>query len=1283
MKKLLTFLTLLTLSIGVSWAATATFSFSTIYSNVSESQSVDGVSISPSSGSNITVTFTKETSQNEPQYFKSGNAIRFYKSNKLTVEASSGYEINSITFTYTGGNYTLHSSDIVLSSGDYSLTSTTGTWSGIDASSATLTNNDRAARITTMVVQYSSSSSSNVEEPTISLSPASGPYYEGDNVTVNMSCATQGATISYKFNDGNWTTYNNSNPPTISATTTIQAKATKNGVESTVNTQTVTFNAPIANIAAFKELSNNEEFKFAGDVVVTYVNSTNTKYVWVKDASGSAVFYNTLNDLEPKQGDIIKGGWKGKKSIYSGLHEITSVTGADIQGTDDVTPAELSISQITTDNQSTYGYVRNVVITSKSGKDFYFTADGETTIHGYNTYEGDPSITIPNADNSTRYDILGIVNVHSEVQFTPIAFEEVQVAPGADYYLVGDMNNWGNPLDVNYKFNKQLDGSYILNFDNMPNNIRFKIAKVENETPVLYGGTGINGQDYGIHSGHHNEIHLNGNDAFFLAAGKSTIFTLDADAMTFDVERPQLFIRGSFDGWSDNGVEMEPTETGWTYTRELAGGAGFGFVDGWGNWHGKEWLIKEEHLGTDIPIETSSNYTVEDAGEYTINVNKLINTLVVTKKAESTGDNFTLVESANELAANGEYILVAHDSDLGYYALSTDDAYTGSGSATTSNARRAVADVTVTGKTAVAGPSVARLALQGSEGAWKFNTSVGYLYLSSYSNNLLVGSPSTASNAETTITIGNDSKATIVFNDYPTKSANDNTTRLIQFYRNNVSGTYYPRFSTYASTQAHIVYLYKKAASHNRSDVPVISPESQTVEGGMINVTITAAQGAAIYYTTDGSFPDKDNQDQLYEGPFELNSTGGRKVVTAIAVESGKDASYPVSVTYLFTSPEAPTFDPVSGTVRTEPFSVTISSKSEYGEDAKIYYLLDPATPPTAAILYNEDNLYEGPVNISGVDTHTIYALVYLNGIKSDVAVATYSIADSKTLAQIITLGENADGKLYKISNEDGLLGVYKNGTSVWFKDEDQAVDYQNPTAAEYQYYTVVEKDLGYNISEKDFAQNNWIEVVFPSEVNYTNAHVSNLTGTYSCENGNPKLVVSAPVESDDVNQHQPSELIYELNPYMAANFVGSQKGYFFSEPKAQEYAQILWAVYKGNNEFEMPTGDDNYYGFEGSFTINLGLNKTSNPNLVPNSTYNFKAIIRKSASKAGPYEVYPTDLEGVSTAINGVEINGDVKSVKYVNVAGIVSDVPFQGVNIVVTEYTDGSRTTTKMLKK
>lgn len=53
-----------------------------------------------------------------------------------------------------------------------------------------------------------------------------------------------------------------------------------------------------------------------------------------------------------------------------------------------------------------------------------------------------------------------------------------------------------------------------------------------------------------------------------------------------------------------------------------------------------------------------------------------------------------------------------------------------------------------------------------------------------------------------------------------------------------------------------------------------------------------------------------------------------------------------------------------------------------------------------------------------------------------------------------------------------------------------------------------------------------------------------------------------------------------------------------------------------------------------------------------------------------------------IPTGINGVEAYRNVESVKYYNAAGVERDKPFQGVNIVVTRYSDGSTTTTKILK-
>ncbi len=69
------------------------------------------------------------------------------------------------------------------------------------------------------------------------------------------------------------------------------------------------------------------------------------------------------------------------------------------------------------------------------------------------------------------------------------------------------------------------------------------------------------------------------------------------------------------------------------------------------------------------------------------------------------------------------------------------------------------------------------------------------------------------------------------------------------------------------------------------------------------------------------------------------------------------------------------------------------------------------------------------------------------------------------------------------------------------------------------------------------------------------------------------------------------------------------------------------------------------------------------------------------------PYYIMETIVEDeltnqIPTGINGVEFINNVASVKYYNAAGVESDKPFQGVNIVVTRYNDGSTTTTKILK-
>ena len=52
------------------------------------------------------------------------------------------------------------------------------------------------------------------------------------------------------------------------------------------------------------------------------------------------------------------------------------------------------------------------------------------------------------------------------------------------------------------------------------------------------------------------------------------------------------------------------------------------------------------------------------------------------------------------------------------------------------------------------------------------------------------------------------------------------------------------------------------------------------------------------------------------------------------------------------------------------------------------------------------------------------------------------------------------------------------------------------------------------------------------------------------------------------------------------------------------------------------------------------------------------------------------------TTAINTVQASKEAVSHTYYNIAGIASDKPFKGINIVVTHYSDGTHTATKVIR-
>ena len=72
----------------------------------------------------------------------------------------------------------------------------------------------------------------------------------------------------------------------------------------------------------------------------------------------------------------------------------------------------------------------------------------------------------------------------------------------------------------------------------------------------------------------------------------------------------------------------------------------------------------------------------------------------------------------------------------------------------------------------------------------------------------------------------------------------------------------------------------------------------------------------------------------------------------------------------------------------------------------------------------------------------------------------------------------------------------------------------------------------------------------------------------------------------------------------------------------------------------------------------------------------------RDNGDAAGYGSESPGSSPEPATSVSEVRHYGEVVGTTYINVQGIKSDQPFEGVNIVVTRYSDGSTKITKIVR-
>lgn len=374
-----------------------------------------------------------------------------------------------------------------------------------------------------------------------------------------------------------------------------------------------------------------------------------------------------------------------------------------------------------------------------------------------------------------------------------------------------------------------------------------------------------------------------------------------------------------------------------------------------------------------------------------------------------------------------------------------------------------------------------------------------------------------------------------------------------------------------------------------------------------------------------------------------------------------------------------------------------------YYDEAKGSWAYKVKATETAYLnVYNTNNTFR--TYYQAGTTSPVYFAQKVSGAGYADFTTIVKAAEVTTLAKLAVNG--AEGAAYQVNDEMVVAKKFQknNKNYIVVKDAAQAVrNFSTPAAG----------DKFFNINgnkQEEYAQNNWMLVSLPVElynqVNETST-VTSITGTLT-----EKFNVA--MEATNVVAGEATD--FAPNTYCALNFMGISSvtgnnpaytsSYYFATPKANEYAKVVWAVYNATDgAFYLPThqGVANAQEFKAAFKVDYSLNSVATPELVNGDMYSFEALVKevavattdtKSAPRKTAYDstvapstkfvVYPLDLDAskVATGVNDVNSAKEVKGVSYFNMMGVESAQPFDGVNIMVTTYTDGTQSAAKVLR-
>lgn len=1238
MKKLLTFLTLLTLSIGVTWAETVTDALDRAFTGVTDGA---GYSLWSGKTSNSNAVYAGQSAGGNNSI-----QLRSSNSNSGIVTTTSGGKVKSISITWNDGTASGRTLEVYGKNSAYSAatdlynTSNQGTLLGSftydgknvapdpltisgDYTYIGLRSKSGALYLTRITITWETSGGSTVETvATPTFSPEEGTYTEAQNVEIN--CTTSGATIYYTTDGNDPTTsssvYSSAIP--VSSTTTIKAIAVKDGMNnSQVASATYTIETPPAPGENEYELVTDASQLSVGDKIIIANTAT----------TGSGYAISTTQN--------------------SNNRAATSVT--------------ISNNKITPDNSV------QIITLEKDGDNWLFnvgngylyaasSSSNHLKTEATPDANGNAEATISISNNTATIEFQG-TNTHNLLKYnsgstifscyasgqSPVyIYKKVEAAPQAsEVYIIGQVN--GNDWDAS----EGLKMTYSSNNDNY-------IADIY--------CTGVN----------------NGDDEGYS-------FFLFAKSLPYD----------------------------WNNTSNLYGSGADGSY--WGIGGNNESAFDEE-----IPLyEGSKNSYRLAAGLYTITVD-----LSGAEGLNNTDKSVKVTKRDVTMAINGsqyfedtrDVTMTSNLTDIGgkiYYTTdgsnpsdpnSTRQEYTGAITISETTTFKAVAFIgnlysSIVDKTFTKTPKTPVISPESCTFSEPLTVTITCETAGATIRYTLDGTNPTSTSTEYTAPLTISETTTVKARAF-----------VGETYSNGIATAEYVYTEPYVPGEGDFVLVTSKDDLKAGREYIIITKNHEwamsavdgdakkatasqdfTISQDFSTVTLTENSTVNVMKLVDGV----ENPDNKY---WNLTQANGLNIYVQNTGTGIQEKAHGVGL---------------SG--YTDEVMINLTTSTNYAI----------ITSGGRQILYQN-----GSNGAAGVFGHYAnsnqdangYQRVYLYYREGGEVTPEYT---EVTLADLCATGVTTEGSnKYVIS--DRLVAVYADLTKgiLWCKDEGNASIF--PTSIKEGQVDYLYNDAEAQ-NQRDWDQSNWIALHFttPTSTNGIDEMLRNaqnhyikagtIKGTYfddvnyALRMDNEALDLVTP--ADEGGNVQPD---YMPNVYCTSNFLpdnlnihgsiengdGGYTGdpqintqnYFFMNPKIQEICEITYAQWDAFNLcFTVPTNS----GFDGAVYVGWGYNVLGDlrNSLQDEHVYKFQAIVQRSDKESyGPknvttpyagFTVYPVDLDGtgsdITTAINTVSVNGEVKSIKYVNVAGMVSDVPFQGVNIVVTEYTDGTRTTSKMLRK